>query len=145
VPLNIGGSEDGLLEALDILRALPLGTSDFSVAVSRLNNARRYVVANESGAARYELQLLVGTLKGNGDGESIRRHFRRQSASTALAFVSEGDTGDELFSQNLFSGTPWRVGTEFCEVQVFPPSLTAFSYKTQRPWCHIAHLAPRHV
>lgn len=44
------------------LEAMPLGTGRYDVAVSRLNNCRRYEKSGETGAAKYELKLLCGYL-----------------------------------------------------------------------------------
>jgi hypothetical protein len=60
--VNGSGADDNLLDALAMLNALPLSTSEFGLAVSRLKNARRYYVAEETGAARFELQLLLASL-----------------------------------------------------------------------------------
>jgi len=46
----------------DILNSLPLDSEDFGVAVNRLRNCYRYLCSNESGAARYELKLLLGNV-----------------------------------------------------------------------------------
>ena len=54
----------------DLLDALPLATSDYGTATNRLHNAYRYLVSREHDAARYELQLLVGSLR-NGHGPDI--------------------------------------------------------------------------
>ena len=69
---------DGLLEALEMLHALPLTSHEFGVATNRLNNARRYLFANELGAARFELQLLLGSLKNGDDQRPINRRFRKR-------------------------------------------------------------------
>ena len=58
-------SDDGFDRVKALLESLPLSTHEFAVAASRLVNARRYVVADERGAAAYELKLLIGGL-GNG-------------------------------------------------------------------------------
>jgi hypothetical protein len=44
------------------LDALPLDTETFALALNRLNNARAYWEEGETGAARYELRLLLGGL-----------------------------------------------------------------------------------
>ena len=53
--------------ALDRIRELiefiPMASDEFGVAVSRINNARRYIESSEFGAARYEIRLLLGLLK----------------------------------------------------------------------------------
>ena len=45
-----------------LLDALPLPTNEFKLATSRLNNAHRHLKEDESGAALYELQLLLRSL-----------------------------------------------------------------------------------
>jgi hypothetical protein len=51
------------LERLAILlKALPLDTTEFALAVNRLVNARRYLESGEHGAARFELRLLRRSL-----------------------------------------------------------------------------------
>ncbi|MBC8874784.1 MAG: hypothetical protein H8E44_35640 [Planctomycetes bacterium] len=71
---------EGLLDALTMLNALPLTTDEFGRAVNRLKNAHRYLVSNERGAARFELRLLLGSLKSGQDERPVRRRFRRQRA-----------------------------------------------------------------
>ena len=44
------------------LQALPLSTGAFALAVCRLDNARTYLRAGETGAAAFELRLLLGSL-----------------------------------------------------------------------------------
>jgi hypothetical protein len=44
------------------LEALPLPTEAFALAVRRLDNARTYLRAGETGAATYELRLLLASL-----------------------------------------------------------------------------------
>jgi hypothetical protein len=44
------------------LEALPLSTGAFALAVCRLDNARTYLRAGETGAAAFELRLLLGSL-----------------------------------------------------------------------------------
>jgi hypothetical protein len=45
-----------------LLEALPLSTGAFALAVRRLDNARTYMRAGETGAAVFELRLLLGSL-----------------------------------------------------------------------------------
>jgi hypothetical protein len=47
-----------------MLESLPLASDQFEVYRNRVRNARRYVLAREPGAARFELQLLAGSLRG---------------------------------------------------------------------------------
>ena len=64
--LNEGNAGDTELEnLLALLQTLPLSADDFSRAATHLKNAHRYIRANESGAARWELQAL-------------RRHLQKQ-------------------------------------------------------------------
>jgi hypothetical protein len=44
------------------LEILPLPTAAFALAVRRLDNARTYLRAGESGAAAFELRLLLTSL-----------------------------------------------------------------------------------
>ena len=50
---------DELHHACSLLEAMPLTTGEFALATSRLDNARRYFQSGESGAAHYELNLLL--------------------------------------------------------------------------------------
>ena len=68
--------DDAFLDAVGMLNGLPLSTSEFTVAMNRLRNAHRYLVANEPGAARYELRLLLCSVRPEADGQPIRRTFR---------------------------------------------------------------------
>lgn len=45
-----------------LLESLPLGSATFQKATDRLNNSRRYLDQGESGAAGYELQMLLRSL-----------------------------------------------------------------------------------
>jgi hypothetical protein len=46
-----------------LLDSLPLSTSDYGIAQNRLRNAERSLRSQERGAARFELQLLAGSLR----------------------------------------------------------------------------------
>ncbi len=46
-----------------ILESLPFATAEFDLAKRRLENAVRYVASDEPGAAKFELRLLVGSLR----------------------------------------------------------------------------------
>ena len=46
----------------EVLHALPLGTDQFATVINRYRNALRYFLQGETGAARYELDLLRGGL-----------------------------------------------------------------------------------
>ena len=48
-----------------LLEFIPMASDEYSVAVLRVGNARRYLESNEFGAARYEVRLLLGALKYN--------------------------------------------------------------------------------
>ena len=65
--VDADGWLDELTEALVLLESLPLSTSEYGLAASRLNNARRYLESSERGAARYELRLVAGSLNGKRD------------------------------------------------------------------------------
>ena len=56
------GLSDGWSRARDMLGMLPLSTSEYAVAVNRLNNAERYLAEGQSGAANFELKLLAHRL-----------------------------------------------------------------------------------
>ena len=75
---------DGLLEALAMLATLPLTTHEFGLATNRLHNARRYVTAQERGAACFELRLLLGSLKNSDDARPIRRRLRNAKPEKGL-------------------------------------------------------------
>ena len=70
--------KDLLTRAALLLESLPLTTSEFSVAMNRLNNARRYLESDERGAARYELRLLIGGLTPKPEARPPRRRIRRR-------------------------------------------------------------------
>ena len=57
-------SEDGFERAGELLNAVPLTSNDFLMTTQQLNRAEGYHVAGESGAARYELSLLIRRVKG---------------------------------------------------------------------------------
>jgi hypothetical protein len=46
-----------------LLEALPLDSTEFSLAWNRLANARHYLESGERGAARFELRLLRRSLE----------------------------------------------------------------------------------
>ena len=46
-----------------LLESVPLASDDYNLTVSRVSNARRYLNSNETGAARYEIRLLLGLLR----------------------------------------------------------------------------------
>ena len=47
----------------DLIDCIPMGTSEYDVTVSRINNAQRYLESFEQGAAKYEIRQLVRTLR----------------------------------------------------------------------------------
>jgi hypothetical protein len=81
-PADDMSNADDLLDVLAMLNSLPLTTSEFGLAVSRLKNAQRYLVANEPGAARWELRILLGGVRDREHGRPIKRTFRRSPATT---------------------------------------------------------------
>ena len=58
-----------------ILDAMALGTSTYDVAVTRLNNAFRFIRSGEPGPAKYELRLLV-------NGLSLNKHKSKPNSAT---------------------------------------------------------------
>ena len=74
--LALTAGDDALLDAVALLNGLPLSTSEFAVAMNRLRNAHRYLTANEPGAARYELRLLMCSVRPEADSQPIRRTLR---------------------------------------------------------------------
>lgn len=66
-----------LQEVCDLLDSLLLATGEHCTATNRLRNAHRYLVSKERGAARYELQLLAGSLRSEAATE-VRRHLRKR-------------------------------------------------------------------
>jgi hypothetical protein len=68
---------DDLQEVRDLLDSLPLASDEYATAFNRLRNAHRYLVSQERGAARYELQLLAGSLRCEREVE-VRPRRRRQ-------------------------------------------------------------------
>lgn len=58
-----GNSQEDLSLIESVLHSLPLATDEFGLAQNRIRNARRYYQAREVGAARYELRLLMCSLR----------------------------------------------------------------------------------
>ena len=52
-----------LQEVCDLLESPPLASDEYQTAKNRLRNAQRYLVSQERGAARYELNLVAGSLR----------------------------------------------------------------------------------
>ena len=71
---------DGLIDTLAMLATLPLSTDEYGLATRRVHNARRYLTANERGAACFELQLLLGSIRNGDDARPIRRKLATQNA-----------------------------------------------------------------
>jgi len=46
-----------------LLESLPLTTVEFAVASTHVNNGMTYFGQGEAGAARFELQLILGTVR----------------------------------------------------------------------------------
>ena len=67
---------DNLQEVRGLLDSLPLASDEYGTASNRLRNAHRYLVSQEHGAARYELQLLAGSLRC--ERETVVRPRRRR-------------------------------------------------------------------
>lgn len=65
--------------ARGLLESLPLSTDQFGLACRRLDNARHYLVFTEPGAARYELRLLVSSLKYAAERVRAPRRRRRRT------------------------------------------------------------------
>jgi len=77
-----------LQEVRDLLESLPLASGEYSTATNRLRNTHRYLVSEERGAARYELQMLTGMLRpdntknATNSGRRMRRVARNCVART---------------------------------------------------------------
>jgi hypothetical protein len=54
---------DHLESVRSLLESLPLSTGEYGIAQNRLRNAERYLRSQEHGAARFELQMLAGSLR----------------------------------------------------------------------------------
>jgi hypothetical protein len=54
---------DHLETVRSLLESLPLSTGEYGMAQNRLRNAERYLRSQEHGAARFELQMLAGSLR----------------------------------------------------------------------------------
>ena len=54
---------EDLIRIESFLDSLPLATDEYGLAQNRIRNARRYFQAHEVGAARYELRLLMCSLR----------------------------------------------------------------------------------
>lgn len=76
---------DGLAECQNLLSSLPLTLNEFSVAVNRLRNARRYSASGEAGAAHFELRLLLASVHERGP-------FLRPASSPEAPPTSVGNT-----------------------------------------------------
>ena len=56
---NSMNPRDSLERIRENLESLPLATEEFDLAKSRIRNARRYLDSGETGAARYEVRMLI--------------------------------------------------------------------------------------
>jgi hypothetical protein len=54
---------ENLIDIASFLDSLPLATDEYGLAQNRIRNARRYYQAREVSAARYELRLLMCSLR----------------------------------------------------------------------------------
>ena len=54
---------EDLIRIESFLDSLPLATDEYGLAQNRIRNARRYFQSREVGAARYELRLLMCSLR----------------------------------------------------------------------------------
>jgi hypothetical protein len=45
-----------------LIDSIPMDSDEFTVAISRIDNAHRYLRSAETGAAQYEIRLLLGAL-----------------------------------------------------------------------------------
>ena len=80
-------SSDAALAELDhaqaVMESFPLAWDEFAVAKNRIANARRYFTCDESGAAHYELQMLVRSLvQSAATSESLHRGKTRTFQQT---------------------------------------------------------------
>jgi len=57
------GDVGELRNLLELLESLPLSSSEYGRASSRLRHANRLLAAGECGAAQYELRTLFGSLR----------------------------------------------------------------------------------
>ncbi len=60
---SAGNPHEVLIDIESFLGSLPLATDEYGLAQNRIRNARRYYLAREVGAARYELRLLLCSLR----------------------------------------------------------------------------------
>jgi hypothetical protein len=70
-----------LQDACDLLESLPLAADEYHTANNRLRNAHRYLISQERGAARYELQLLAGSLRPR-ETHPVEPHMRLHGPRT---------------------------------------------------------------
>lgn len=57
-----GGFERRFHWLRQLLESLPLPSNEYYTAITRLKNGRQYVAEGETGAALYELQMLLRSL-----------------------------------------------------------------------------------
>ncbi len=72
---------DQVEQISDLLESLPLAAGDYGTATNRLRNAHRYLRSEERGAARYELQLLAGSLRATREPPVRRMRGRRSKVA----------------------------------------------------------------
>lgn len=83
---------DGLEEVRQLLDCMPLGTSDYRLAMLRIDNAERFLASEEIGAAKYEIRMLAG---------GLRQHFsvgRWESSLDQMVLPARSTTRDSLTS-----------------------------------------------
>ncbi len=68
-----------LQDLAGLLETLPLASSEFGLACTRLNNAQRYLVSAELGAARWELNAMVRQLRTQAYAETKEPRRRLRS------------------------------------------------------------------
>jgi hypothetical protein len=62
-----------------LLETLPLASSEFGLACTRLSNAQRYIDSAEHGAARWELNAMVRQLRAQAYAETKEPRRRLRS------------------------------------------------------------------
>jgi hypothetical protein len=77
--LHDGQRTNGEVDDLRILlETLPLSTDEFGLACNRLTNTKRYLQANELGAAGWELRALRQQLQNRADAQPCEPRARRR-------------------------------------------------------------------
>ena len=78
---SIDHPDEALVESQEIgklLAALPLASSDYCTASNRLRNVQRFLVADEPGAASWELRHLSRSMQRHRHQVASPRRLRRQ-------------------------------------------------------------------